>query len=308
MGAVWSSDPARDAGSPQRVKQSEAGPPNRGLKFAADEIAPEQAASAKPDAGLAAYLLGPFRVEVHGRPPRWNGNKAKSIFKYLVLHRRQRVPKEVLMEIVWPDADPEASRLSLKVAVSSLRGALSACVDGRGQPHEWIISDGDAYLFEPGLPLWVDAEEFEAQSLLAQRLAEQGSPPAMVAACKTAVALYRGDFLEDNRYEEWALLERERLRDLYLQDLVHLTKHLIELEQWHEGIMYLHKILSVDPCQEETFRHLMICHAALGQLGRVRQLHTICHQVIRSELDSAPSPEIDELLERLTSETGQTVR
>lgn len=256
----------------------------------------------RPPEGLAVHLLGPFRVEVYGRPTaQWNGHKAKAIFRYLVVHRRQRVPKEVLMEALWPGSEPDAARLSLKVAVSSLRRSLSSAIGELANSHEWVVSEKDTYHLEPGLPVWVDAEEFESQSLLAQGLEREGSREASVKSYQQAVALYVGDFLEENPYDEWTILERERLRDLYLQDLTQLSKHLVEMGEWHEAISYLHKILAVDACQEETYRLLMICHAALGQLGRVRQVHSICHQVLRNELESVPTAELDELLIKLTS-------
>lgn len=301
--AVWSSDPTRDivTARPAPTGKSVDGR-RRAREAAAAPDADALSLVGRPADGLAIHLLGPFRVEVYGRPTaQWNGHKSKAIFRYLVVHRRQKVPKEVLMEALWPGSEPEAARLSLKVAVSSLRRSLSASAKDLANSHEWVVSEGDTYQLEPGLSVWVDAEEFEAQSLLAQGLERQGSLEASVKSYRQAVVLYAGDFLEENPYDEWTILERERLRDLYLQDLTRLSRHLVEMGDWHDAILYLHKILAVDACQEETYRQLMICHAALGQLGRVRQVHGICRQVLRKELDGAPSAALDELLVKLTS-------
>ncbi len=304
--AVWSSDPAREALTARPAPKGKPAADGRQAR-AASEPPPDAAALAgRPTEGLAVHLLGPFRVEVYAQPAaQWNGNKARAIFRYLVVHRRQKVPKEVLMEALWPGSEPEAARVSLKVAVSSLRRSLSAPVGELADSHEWVVSEGDTYQLEPGLPVWVDAEEFEAQSLLAQGLERQGALEASVKSYRQAVALYAGDFLEENPYDEWTILERERLRDLYLQNLTRLSRHLVEMAEWQDAILYLHKILAVDACQEETYRQLMICHAALGQLGRVRQVHSICHQVLHKELDSTPSQELDALLIKLISGAGK---
>jgi DNA-binding SARP family transcriptional activator len=45
----------------------------------------------------------------------WPSSKGKSIFKYLVAHRERPVAKEVLMEVFWPGARPDAARNNLNV-------------------------------------------------------------------------------------------------------------------------------------------------------------------------------------------------
>jgi DNA-binding SARP family transcriptional activator len=62
--------------------------------------------------------------------------------------------------------------------------------------------------------VWIDATEFEqlVSSGLAALLA--GERDAALRRLERATDLYRGDFLADEPYADWALAERDRLREL----------------------------------------------------------------------------------------------
>src|SRR5262245_25114466 len=55
---------------------------------------------------------------------RFKTQKVAGLLAYLAYHRRQAHPREVLMDLFWPESEPEAGRASLSVALSSLRNQL----------------------------------------------------------------------------------------------------------------------------------------------------------------------------------------
>ena len=57
---------------------------------------------------LKVCLLGPFHLEICGKPitdSDWKSKKALSLFKYLAARIGERIPKDQLMELLWPDID-----------------------------------------------------------------------------------------------------------------------------------------------------------------------------------------------------------
>src|SRR5690606_14828523 len=83
------------------------------------------------------------------------------------------------------------------------------------------------------------------------------------ARLEEAVALYRGDFLEGfyvknaQPFEEWMLVQRERLRDCLLGALDRLVDGAVHQRTYAQGVAYARRVLQFDPLREPTHRQLM---------------------------------------------------
>src|SRR5579871_2458711 len=70
-------------------------------------------------------LLGGLRVRQADRLiSRFRTQKAASLLAYLAYYSHQRHPREVLLEMLWPDLAPTAGRDNLSTTLSSLRHQL----------------------------------------------------------------------------------------------------------------------------------------------------------------------------------------
>lgn len=248
---------------------------------------------------LRVCLLGPFSTSIDGQPlAAWPSNKAKALFKYLVTHRRRRVPREQLMEALWPGGDLEASSNSLRVAVHALRQVLAAA-SGRQEREAFILFEGNAYTFSCNLEFSVDMEEFERRWQVGRILAKEDDWDRATKEFEAAESLYQGDFLEDDPYEEWTLVRREALRDVQLAILGKLAESFFKLGDYEGCILRCQKILEHDTRREDVYQWLMRCHAGLGQPGRVRQWYETCVRIFEREFGLAPSRETRELYRQL---------
>ena len=124
---------------------------------------------------------------------------------------------------------------------------------------------------------------------------------AAAEAYRKAVSLYRGDFLAEDLYLEWAIPHRERLRNLYLEALEWLALHHFRRGEYRESIHYAELILEKDGCREDAHRLLMRCYARLGQRNRALRQYHLCRETVRRELDIEPMPETTLLYERIRS-------
>ncbi len=67
-------------------------------------------------------LLGQLRLtRAEMTVSRFRTQKAAGLLAYLAYHGDRSHPREELTELLWPEADPDSSRHSLSVALSSLR-------------------------------------------------------------------------------------------------------------------------------------------------------------------------------------------
>ena len=247
---------------------------------------------------LVVYCLGAFRVYQNDQLiTEWDSLKARSILKYLTTHHRTPTIKDVLMDLLWPDADPEAARRNLHQAIYSLRQTLR-----RGQPDfPHIQFQDDCYLLNPEMELWVDCEEFEKHVQTGQRWEAAGRIAEAEAAYGIAENLYEGDFLEEDVYEDWPRTKRDYLRTTYLDLVNRLTSYYLEHGEYTPAITLCRKVLVQDNCREEAHHRLMQCYLAQGQRHLAVRQYQACVEALKEELGLTPSEETAALYHHITS-------
>ena len=83
---------------------------------------------------------------------------------------------------------------------------------------------------------------------LMERLIARGTQENRPELWQRAIELYRGDFLEDLPYAEWAASERDRLRGLYVGTAEKLARHAFEQGDDDGAMGMAHAIIARDRC------------------------------------------------------------
>jgi DNA-binding SARP family transcriptional activator len=205
--------------------------------------------------GLSIRLLGPFQIvrdstaipdEAFSTP------KARSLLKILVSHRRRFVSREQLVEWLWPDAPAQADA-SLRSAVSRLRRVFEPDLSAYA-PSRYIRSEPGGYCFDPLPGTWIDVDRFEEDYARGRAYERAGRLDEASSAYELACTLYRGDYLEDDRYADWAVLERERLRELRFTLLSHLADTCAMRGRYAAAIEACREVLRADSSREGDWR------------------------------------------------------
>jgi DNA-binding SARP family transcriptional activator len=245
---------------------------------------------------LEVRLLGRLSVSCGGRTiAHWPSRKGKFLLAYLALNRDRRLARDLLMETFWPHSSPQAARNCLNVTLHGLRQVLRTLAD-RG---DIIFYESESYFLSPDLALWVDVEEFKRAWAEGQKREREHATLAALAAYTRAARLYAGDLMEDDPYESWLDLEREHLREVFLVILDKMSCH-YSLDGDPEGAIRLcEQMLEKDRCQEAVHRRLMLCYARLGLRDRALRQYLRCVEIMRKELDVAPTTETTRLYEAI---------
>jgi DNA-binding SARP family transcriptional activator len=244
---------------------------------------------------LAVHLLGPLRVTIDGTPvKRWPSGRGRSLFKYLLTYRHPWPHREALMEAFWPRSTPEAARNSLNVALHGLRRALRVATD-----LPVVVLEDGTYRLHADLRLWVDVDEFEDHVQAGRRLEAAGAPDGAIAEYELAVAVYQGDFLADDPYEEWPVLTRERLRLAYLDTLDRLSQLHLGQDRLAACAALCRRIIEHDACREDAHRRLMRCYARQRRHYLALRQYRACAAALKAELDVDPAPATTRLHEAL---------
>jgi DNA-binding SARP family transcriptional activator len=163
---------------------------------------------------LQVTTLGKFQVEGPDGPINgdWLEQRPGQLLKYLVAERRRVVASDRIAEALWPEAGPEEARNRLRYYVHALRDRVEPD-RGHRSPARFVVARRGAYYFDTS-EVWIDTDEFEREVRAGLAAFDQGFLEPATAHLSTAMGLYRGSFLAEDPYAEWALDERERLREL----------------------------------------------------------------------------------------------
>ena len=245
---------------------------------------------------LVVYCLGSFQVYQDDQPIQdWKSSKGKAVFKYLVVHHGVPIAKEVLMDLFWPDSTPDAARNNLNVAIYGLRQTLR-----QTQPDlSYILFQDDHYLLKPELQIWVDVEAFMEHVKLAQNLEQRGELTLAIHEYRAAEALYQGEFLADDRYEDWPVPQRQQLEADYFSLLDRLSRYYLDQEDYDACATMCKKMLAVDPCREEAHRRLMRYYSQQNQRYLALRQYHLCIEALVNELDVGPSQTTMDLYEQI---------
>jgi DNA-binding SARP family transcriptional activator len=244
--------------------------------------------------------MGEFRVAFDGVVvDTRSSRRTRNLIAYLMAHRAPPVPRDVLMDVFWPAAAPEAARNSLHVALSSLRRVLRDA-----SPEPLIERHFDAYRIAPAIDVWTDFEQFERECAAGDRAWRAGAVDLAVRHFEVACHLYEGDFLADEPYLDWATTRREELRLRAVEIKRRLIDMYIQQGGYGPATMLGRRVLTIDPCNEPVHRQVMSCYAAAGQRHLALFHYHQMAATLWDELRIRPSAESTALYERLRREPG----
>jgi DNA-binding SARP family transcriptional activator len=207
-------------------------------------------------------LLGRFEVWVDGHvtPERgWSRRAAATLVKLLAIAPGQRLHREQVIDILWPDETPALAAPKLHKAAHYARHAAGRL--------DAVVLRGDVVQLFPAAELTVDVVTFDT---LSGHAIASGDP----ATAQAALDHYRGELLPDDRYEDWAAERRELLRLRHL-NLLRLAGRWLEVSELEPGDEHAHV---------ELMRH----HIANGDAGAALLQYQRLARVLDRDLGVAP--------------------
>ena len=237
---------------------------------------------------LALRLLGAPEITRDGEPVGgFRSNKARALLFYVAVSGRSN-SRARLAALLWGDLPQENADANLRKTLTNLRRIAA--------PHLTITRYSVALNDEN--PLRLDVREFEAafETTLA------GDDPD---AIKSAVALYRGDFLDGfyvrqaPEFEAWQLAERYRLREQMAVALQALAEQEAEQGHYAAAIAHAQRLLEMEPLREDVHRLLMALFAQNGQRAQALAQYERVTHVLAEELAVEPGEKTAALFEEI---------
>lgn len=237
-------------------------------------------------------LLGELRAELEGTSiARFRTQKVAALLARLALQAGRPEPREVLIELFWPDVEPRAGRGSLNQAVSSLRRQLEPPGMPRGSV---VLADRATVALDPR-GIATDVAEFEAALAAGAAAADPAEEAWRLAE---AVERYTGDLLP-GFYDDWILIRREQLRSRFLDAAHRLAGLLSASGEVDRALAVARRAAVAEPLDERAARDLMGLEAAAGRPDAALRIYRDLERALERELGSAPSAATHALAARI---------
>jgi predicted ATPase/DNA-binding SARP family transcriptional activator len=236
---------------------------------------------------LDVRLTGAFEINCDGKPLALPSRIAQSLFAYLILNAGTAHRREKLAGLFWPDSTEERARASLRHELWRIRKAFASTSVSDG-----LLSDDLTVAFAPSSTYRLDVRDLTS-------LPEDASASKLIEG----LAAYRGELLP-GFYDDWVVLERERLQLVVERGLARLLDLLEAEKRWPEIVEWAERWLALGQKTEAAYRSLMIAYGGLGDRAKVLATYERCVQSLR-ELGLEPSEELSALAEIKRSATDR---
>jgi DNA-binding SARP family transcriptional activator len=237
---------------------------------------------------LILRALGRTSIETGGEAvaEEWLGHRPGQLLKYLVCERGRVVPLEELIEVFWPTAG-RAGAASVRQAIHTLRDRLEPDRP-RGKASGYVVARAGGYELAPGR-VSIDADDFEARARAGLQALQRGAAERAAETLAGAARAYGGDFLADEPYAEWALAERERLRDLAAQVLRGLAGICRAAGDDEAVAEHLQRLVELEPLDLEAQRELLVLMLSRGRHSEALRRYELVRRRYKRTFGSEPA-------------------
>ena len=233
---------------------------------------------------LKIHLLGQFKLQANNFAIELPSRSAQSLLAYLALNAGVTQRREKLAGLLWPEATDTNARSYLRQALWRMRKSLES---GSLTWEDYLKISDISVTFDDQSECWLDVD------ILLQP-AEAGTVEEIIEI----ISLYRGELLP-GFYDEWIVLERDRLQAAYHQKMNLLLERLIQAGRWDDALKWSEQWIGLGYSPEPAYRALMSAYAGLGDQGMISATYQRCVESLNRDLGLEPSPETQRLYEQV---------
>jgi DNA-binding SARP family transcriptional activator len=230
---------------------------------------------------LYIRALGRTRVESAEGPigGQWLENRAGQVLKYLVAERHRIAYPDDIVETLWEDA-----RLrnvpGVRYYIHQLRERLEPERSGRGQ-SSFIARVHGGYVLRRESVV-VDVDEFERHVGTGLAAAAAGDEDRACRELERGLELYGGDFLADEPYAEWAIVERDRLRSVAADGLRALAELRLAEDDLAGAAADFERLAELEPYDVDVHRRLIALALRRGRRTEAVRRYNMLRRRMRS--------------------------
>ncbi len=238
---------------------------------------------------LKITTLGMFSVELDGKNLSEDSRRQQQIwtlFKYIIISRRRRIPPEEFYDVLWRDESCENPAKALQNLIYRLRRVLSQ--DDPDAPRYILLKQG-CYCWNQDAPVEIDVDQFESLNIQAMAEEQAGDANRAIELYKQCLALYRGNYLNESSSVEWVIPTANYYKRLYINITTRVTQLLKSLGRHEETLAVCEAAFRIEPYEEPLHAAFIQALLALGRPKQARSHYEAITSALYREYGVKPS-------------------
>jgi len=216
---------------------------------------------------IEVNMLGEFSITMNGHQLTNLKGRTKRVWmliEYLLANRHKDISIQKLSEILWEEDKCNDPLNALKNLVYRARQLLKSI--SKNENAEYIQYIRNTYAWNNSYDCTIDTEQLVA-------FWKQGNDTLKpvefrVDAFKSALALYRGEFLPKSSYSNWVVSMESYYSNIYNECVLRSCGLLIDLHQYNDVIHICEDALSFSPLEEPIHKILLFAYITTEQRNK----------------------------------------
>jgi len=220
--------------------------------------------------------FGEFSIQIGDAVISDTGNRSRKVWAliaYLILHRKQVVSQQKLIDLLWGSDSSANPENALRITIHRARTFLDSLEDGAGRA---LIQQKDGgYVWNGDAECILDCDRFDA---LCQSVANPET--VRLSDVLEALSLYRGEFLPKQSAEVWVIPISTHFHNQFLVITEIAASLLVKEERYQEAAEICRKAIAAEPYHEPLHRTLMQLLAAMKKPKEAAEVYeTLCKRL-----------------------------
>lgn len=241
--------------------------------------------------------LGPFEVTRPDGPVALGPPQQRAVLAVLACDANRVVTQARLVDALWGDRAHPGAVTSIQAHVSRLRQILEPDRHP-GDPSKVLVTGHGGYRLSLE-PEALDAHRFERLAADGAAAMTRSDPAAAVATYDEALALWRGEVLQDLAAYPFVAPLAARLGELRTVVEQDRLQAQLDLGQHASVVPEIERLIDRHPLREGLYAQLMTAFYRSGRQSEALTTYRRLRMLLQGELGVDPSPSVQELHQRI---------
>lgn len=227
------------------------------------------------EARYRAYCFGQFLLFRDQEPlggSMWRRNKAKSLLKWFLLHPGKLFPADQLIDLIWPQAQPETALSNLHVTTHYLRHLLEPTLASRQESTYIRRNNQNVYWFHMDDSWWTDLQDVQYAYEQARILDQNDLDHRAMFYYRNIVNRLSAGIMPEEADEKWLHPYFQRYEYIRLQSLIWLIKYHQNKMEFDEVLEYAYQVLTLDAANELAVDAIIQAYLQRGNVTRAARI------------------------------------
>lgn len=249
---------------------------------------------------IQVTMLGEFSITINGNQCTNLKGRTKRVWmliEYLLANRKKDISLDKLVDILWDEGECGDPLNALKNLVYRARSLLRD-ISGNDSA-EFIKYERNTYSWNNLYECSIDTEQFTEFWYQGNDITKPEE--SRIESYKSAIALYRGDFLPKSSYSSWVTSSQIYFSTIFNECVLKVSNLLIDSQCMKQVIEICESALLHSPLEESIHKLLLYAYISMDQRNKALDHYNYCVSLFYKELGVDISTSLRPLYKQLIS-------